>query len=430
MKLQHLLNEYQAARQHTAALINPLLDEDCSVQTLPESSPIKWHLGHMTWFFEMFVLQYHEKPFKPFQAEFLSMFSSYNASNVPHPDPKRGLYTRPSLKVTREYCRNIDERMAQLLNNWNEDNELLQMVILGIQHELQHQELMLADLKYLLAQNPMNPVYQSPLTALSTTADRALALEWKDFTGGIVDIGFEGEGFSYDNESPRHKYYLYPYQLASRLTTNKEYMEFMEDNGYENPCYWFSEGWEWIKSTDTRHPLYWRHEEDGWKEYTLHGLIPLDPDLPVMHISLYEASAFAQWNNARLPTEVEWENAVLQQNIPSYPVENDFFHPQAKPTEETDKLRELFGSVWQWTQSSYSPYPGYNPRKPGKNKPTSTIWDIAVGEYNSESMINQYVLRGSSCITPAKRARVSLRNFLPAQSRWQFSGIRLARDRK
>ena len=428
MQSKSLLSDYLAARKRTFALINPLLDEDCCVQTLPESSPIKWHLGHVAWFFEMFVLQYHEKPFTPFHADFLKMFSSYNASNVPHPDPKRGLFTRPSLKVTREYCQNIDERMNRLLNNWTEDNELLQMIILGIHHELQHQELMLADLKHLLAQNPMNPAYLPLTTSHATNADIASPSGWLDFEGGIIEIGFEGKGFSYDNESPRHKCYLYPYQLASRLVTNREYLEFIKDEGYENPCYWFSEGWEWMKSTNTRHPLYWRQHEDGWQEYTLHGLIPLDPNLPVLHVSLYEASAFAQWSKARLPTEAEWENATSNQKSTECTLENDFFHPQPADINEADKICELFGSAWQWTQSSYSPYPGYNPKKPGKNKPISNIWDIAVGEYNSESMVNQYVLRGSSCITPAKRARISLRNFFPANTCWQFSGIRLARD--
>ncbi|MBL8497455.1 ergothioneine biosynthesis protein EgtB [Nitrosomonas sp. JL21] len=429
MQCEFLLNEYLAARKRTLTLIDPLVEEDCCVQTMPESSPIKWHLGHVAWFFEMFVLQYHEKPFKPFHPDFLTMFSSYNASNVPHPDPKRGFYTRPSLKVTREYCQTVNERMTQLLNNWNEDNELLQMIILGIHHELQHQELMLSDLKHLLAQNPMNPAYRSFSLPTSKNSDKASPLEWQDFSGGVIEIGFEGKGFAYDNESPRHKHYLYPYQLASRLVTNREYMEFLNAEGYENPCYWFSEGWEWMKSTDTRCPLYWRQENNEWKEYTLHGLVPLDPDLPVMHISLYEASAFAQWSDARLPTEAEWENAACQQTRPESLEDSNFFHPHRTIPDETVKIRELFGSVWQWTQSSYSPYPGYNPKKPGKNKPTSTIWDIAVGEYNSESMVNQYVLRGSSCITPAKRARVSLRNFFPAKTRWQFSGIRLARDR-
>lgn len=426
---QLLLNEYTAARRHTLALIDPLLDEDCCVQTLPESSPVKWHLGHIAWFFERFVLQYHEKPFKPFHHDFLAMFSSYNASNVPHPDPKRGLFTRPSLKVTREYCQNIDERMTRLLKNWTEDNELLQMIVLGIHHELQHQELMLADLKYLLAQNPMEPTYQSRWELQSSCSDIAAQLEWQDFEGGIIEIGFEGKGFSYDNESPRHKQYLYPYQLASRLVTNREYLEFLKDGGYEDPCYWFSEGWEWMKSTDVRHPLYWREADGQWEEYTLHGLIPLNMDQPVIHISLYEASAFAQWSNARLPTEAEWENAAsMEENTPSMK-DNDFFHPQPASKDETAKIRGFFGSAWQWTQSSYSPYPGYNPKKPSKNKPTSNIWDIAVGEYNSESMVNQYVLRGSSCITPQKRARMSLRNFFAAKTRWQFSGIRLARDK-
>ncbi len=423
-----LLKEYAVARSRTMDLIEPLFEEDCCVQSLPDASPIKWHLGHVTWFFEAFVLQHFEKPFKPFQQEFLTMFSSYNESNVPHPDPKRGFFTRPSLKTTRDYCQNIDERMNNLLREVTEDNMLQMITTLGIHHELQHQELMLADLKHLLSQNPLNPIYQPKNNLQITTSNMADPIEWRNFEGGLIEIGYEGKGFSYDNESPRHKQYLYPYQLASRLATNREYMQFIEEDGYDNPCFWFSEGWKWIKSVGCRHPLYWRHEAGEWKEFTLHGLAPLDPSLPVTHMSYYEASAFAQWRDARLPTEAEWENAASKQEVDGDFADNNYFHPRRTATDTSVNINALYGTAWEWTQSSYSPYPGYSPKKSNTDKPKSDIWDIAVGEYNSESMVNQYVLRGGSCITPKQRIRSSMRNFLPAEARWQFSGIRLARD--
>ncbi|SNX59326.1 ergothioneine biosynthesis protein EgtB [Nitrosomonas ureae] len=428
MDIKILIDEYSAVRSRTLELIEPLFEEDCSVQSLAEASPVKWHLGHAAWFFEAFVLQHYEAAFQPFQQEFLTMFSSYNSSNVPHPDPKRGFFTRPSLKATREYCHNIDERMTHLSQQVTEDERLQMIITLGIHHELQHQELMLADLKHLLSQNPLNPIYQPEINLSATASGISVPLDWHSFDGGIIEIGYEGEGFSYDNESPRHKQYLYPYQLASRLVTNGEYLQFIEDNGYDNPCFWFSEGWNWIKSAHCRHPLYWRYEAGEWKEFTLHGLVPLDLDLPVIHISYYEASAFAQWCDARLPTEAEWENAASRQKIEGDFADNNYFHPHHTVIGKTVKINALYGSAWEWTQSSYSPYPGYNPKKSNRSKPKSDIWDVAVGEYNSESMVNQYVLRGGSCITPRKRIRPSMRNFFPAETRWQFSGIRLARN--
>ncbi|PSJ16377.1 ergothioneine biosynthesis protein EgtB [Nitrosomonas supralitoralis] len=423
-----LFDEYSTVRSRTLDLINPLGEADCCVQSLPESSPVKWHLGHVSWFFEAFILQHYEQTFKPFQPEFLTMFSSYNADNVPHPDPKRGLFTRPSLKATRDYGQNIDERMNSLSKKVAEDNIFEMITMLGIQHELQHQELMLADLKHLLSQNPMNPAYQPKTGPHAVPYVMPAPLTWHHYEAGIVEIGYAGEGFSYDNESPRHKQYLYPYQLASRLVTNGEYMRFIEEGGYDNPCHWFSEGWEWIKSNNCRHPLYWRHEGGEWKEFTLQGLVPLDFNLPALHMSFYEASAFAQWSDARLPTEAEWEYAASQQSFEGYLEDNNYFHPRHAITGEPGKIIQLYDHAWEWTQSSYSPYPGYNPKKPNRHMPKSDIWDIAVGEYNSESMVNQYVLRGGACITPRKRIRPSMRNFFPAKTRWQYSGIRLARN--
>lgn len=432
-----LFTKYSSIRGRTLELIEPLLDEDCCVQSMPEASPVKWHLGHAAWFFENFVLQHYEKPFKPFHEAFRTMFSSYNASGQPHPDPKRGLFTRPSLSVTRDYCRNVDERMSRVLNQFPEDEMLHMLTVLGMHHEQQHQELILSDIKHLLSQSPLDPCYNSPQALQGPCLSEPCPMEWRHFTGGLVEIGYKGGGFSYDNESPQHKQYLQPYQLASRLVTNGEYLEFINAGGYTNPDLWLVEGWDWMKANERCHPLYWRrNEKDGaeWQEFTLSGVIPLNPDLPVIHVSFYEADAFARWSNSRLPTEAEWENAASQQKIEGCFADNNRFHPCPADAPaiagiaNTEGLAQLYGDAWEWTQSSYSPYPGYNPAKPNASKPLSLVWDEAVGEYNSRSMVNQYVLRGGSCAIPRERIRVSFRNFFPAETCWQFSGIRLARD--
>jgi len=441
-----LFDKYSAIRSRTLALIEPLIDEDCCVQSMPETSPVKWHLGHVAWFFETFVLQHYEKPFKPYHPAFGTMFSSYNKSGQTHPDPKRGLFTRPSLGETRDYCRNVDDRMQQVLKRpadagdptSKRREEMLRMLtILGMNHEQQHQELMLADVKHLLSQSPLNPRYVpagTPWSAVQASPFPAPPpLQWRDFAGGLVEIGYDGNGFSYDNESPRHRQYLEPYQLASRLITNGEYLEFMNAGGYDDPSCWLSEGWDWMKENGQQHPLYWRRQGDEWQEFTLSGLMPLVRNLPVTHISLFEADAYARWAGARLPSEAEWEHAASQQEIDGCFADNNRFHPcpaRLDPANSGAVLDQLYGDAWEWTQSSYSAYPGYNPAKPNENEPLSGVWDEAVGEYNSRSMVNQYVLRGGSCAIPRERIRASFRNFFPASTCWQFSSIRLARDLK
>ncbi|MBA4141998.1 MAG: ergothioneine biosynthesis protein EgtB [Nitrosospira sp.] len=430
MTSSSLFANYTSIRARTLELIEPLNGEDCCVQSMPEASPVKWHLGHIAWFFETFVLQHYEKPFKPFHQAFQTMFSSYNASGQTHPDPLRGLFTRPSLSVVRDYCRNVDERIAQVLNGKAEDKMLRMLTVLGMNHEQQHQELILTDIKHLLSQNPLNPSYAGDTAAVTPAVSSATPppLEWRRFEGGLVEIGYKGEEFSYDNESPRHKQYLQPYHLASRLVTNGEYLEFMEAGGYDDPAIWFSEGWDWIKDNGREHPLYWRRDKSGWQEFTLSGLGPLDPALPAVHMSLYEAEAYARWADARLPTEAEWEHAASQQEIEGCFADNNRFHPSVAGAVNNAGPVQLYGDAWEWTQSSYSPYPGYNPAKPNDHQPMSIVWDEAVGEYNSRSMVNQYVLRGGSCAIPRERIRASFRNFFPASTCWQFSGIRLARD--
>jgi ergothioneine biosynthesis protein EgtB len=422
--MDELWQEYLRVRTRTLELVSPLSTEDCCVQSLPDSSPVKWHLGHVTWFFESFVLAPYEPAFKPFHPAFLTMFSSYNREGETHPDPRRGLFTRPSLLETRDYRRNVDERLRLLLNSPPQDEMLRALLVLGLNHEQQHQELMLADIKHLLSKNPLNPSYQP---ATGEPAAKAAPREWVHFEGGLAEIGYGGNGFSYDNESPRHKEYVYPYRLASRLVTNGEYLAFIEAGGYRNSSVWLSEGWDWRKAHQQDHPLYWRTCERGWREFTLAGLQPLHPDLPVVHLSYFEADAYARWAGARLPTEAEWESAACRQEVQGNFAEMGHFHPTVA-TPNSHGLVQLYGDVWEWTQSSYCAYPGYSPAKANASKPISDVWNSAVGEYNSRSMVNQYVLRGGSCVTAKKRIRPSFRNFFPATAGWQFSGIRLASD--
>ena len=397
---------FQTVRQRSLHLAEPLSGEDCCAQSMPDASPVKWHLAHTTWFFETFILEAFEDDFAPFHPAYRVLFNSYyNGVGAKHPRAQRGLLTRPSLDEVRAYRRNVDARMTRLLAARPGDVRLAELVELGLQHEQQHQELILTDLKHLLAQNPLYPAYASdPLAREPAPAP----LAWLHCAGGLAEIGFDGRGFCFDNELPRHRAYLAPFEIASRLVTNGEYRAFIEAGGYRDPSLWLAEGWDKVAAGELAHPFYWRQDEDGnWQEFTLHGLLPLDPARPATHLSLYEADAYARWCGARLPTEFEWEFAARQASI-----EAGRFHPGAAAG---GGLAQMFGACWQWTSSSYAPYPGYAPA-PG-----------AIGEYNGKFMVNQYVLRGSSCATPAGHARASYRNFFPAGARWQFTGIRLAR---
>ena len=424
-----LFNKYTSIRARTLALIQPLSEEDCCVQSMSETSPVKWHLGHASWFFENFVLQHYERPFRAFHPAYLAMFSSYNRSGQTHPDSRRGLFTRPSLSGVRDYGQNVSERMERVLREREGDEMLRLLAVLGMHHEQQHQELLLTDIKHLFSRSPLEPAYRNSAcgSAAMTPAGAIPPLGWRPFDGGLVEIGYRGDGFSYDNESPRHRRYLEPYQLATRLVTNGEYLEFMRDGGYDRPELWLTEGWDW-KTDAPPHPLYWRGSNgDGWREFTLGGVMPLDPELPVIHVSYYEADAYARWADARLPTEMEWEHAAAQQEIRGSFGDNDRFHP-CPADSPPGELSQIYGDAWEWTSSSYCAYPGYHPAKPNEDEPMSIVWDEAVGEYNSRSMVNQNVLRGGSCLIPKERIRPSFRNFFPAKTCWQLSGIRLARD--
>jgi len=446
----HWIARYNTVRERSLALAEPLSDEDCGAQSMPDASPIKWHLAHTTWFFETFILERLEADFGPFHPAFRVLFNSYyNGVGEKHPRPQRGLLTRPALAEVKAYRANVDVRMARLFAGELPApvrGQLEMLVALGLEHEQQHQELMLTDVKHLLAQNPLHPAYlQRPGTAAQTaaaaapgripataTATAAVATggapDWIAFDGGLTEIGYGGDGFCFDNELPRHRQYVAPFALAARLVTNGEYLAFIEAGGYETPSLWLAEGWDWVCVQALRKPMYWlRDEASGqWSEFTLFGLQPLDPQAPATHLSLFEADAYAHWRGARLPTEGEWEFAAQQ-----LAVETGELHPAPAGAGtgsgsasalggEPDAgaaggLLQMFGHCWQWTSSSYAPYPGYE-TAPG-----------ALGEYNGKFMLNQYVLRGSSCATPAGHARASYRNFFPAGARWQFTGIRLAR---
>ncbi len=390
-----LAGMYRTVRQHTLALASPLTAEDCCVQSMPDASPTKWHLGHTSWFFETFVLERWEADFQPFDATFRVLFNSYyNAVGDKHPRPRRGLLTRPGLEVVLAYRANVDQRVLALLAAKPMDTELLTLVELGIQHEQQHQELLLTDVKHLFSCSPLLPRYSGQLHGEPLNED----LSWNDVAGGVVDIGHDGDTFCFDNELPRHQVFLQPYRLASRLVTNVEFAEFISAGGYGDPKHWLAEGWDWRVAQQREHPLYWHSAGAQWQEFTLGGLLPADPHRPVTHVSYYEADAYARWINARLPTEFEWEYAVMKESNPP------------------SGLIQLFDSAWQWTSSSYAAYPGFRVR-PG-----------AVGEYNGKFMVNQYVLRGGSIATPAGHSRATYRNFFPSSACWQFTGIRLAQD--
>lgn len=391
MNLSALAESYRTVRERTTALASPLSAEDCCVQSMPDASPTKWHLGHTTWFFETFVLERWEPDFKPFDPAFRVLFNSYyNAVGDKHPRPQRGLLTRPGLDRVLIYRADVDSRMQALLAG--PEKELATLVELGLQHEQQHQELVLTDIKHLFSRNPQLPAYQDQVPAAASV----LTMSWQDFAGGLTDIGNPGDGFCFDNETPRHRVFLQPYRLASRLVTNGEYAAFIAAGGYADPVFWLAEGWDWRVSQDREHPLYWRRNGSAWQEFTLGGLVTLNQHQPAVHISYYEADAYARWANARLPTEAEWEHAAT--NTPA----------------AGEGLIQLFSDAWQWTSSSYAPYPGF---RAGAG---------AVGEYNGKFMVNQYVLRGGSCATPDGHSRPTYRNFFPAAACWQFSGIRLA----
>jgi ergothioneine biosynthesis protein EgtB len=401
---------YQHIRRATERLCQPLSAEDCQVQSMDDASPAKWHLAHTSWFFETFVLERGVHDYRPFHPDFRVLFNSYYQSvGQQHPRPRRGLVSRPTLDEVFAYRRHVDEQMLSQLRTESEADA--DIVELGLQHEQQHQELILTDIKHMLSRNPLHPAYQDcPVAAVAETA----ALRWQSFGEGIQWIGHDGSGFAFDNERPRHRVFIESFELATRLTTNGEFLAFMDDGGYERPELWLSDGWNALQTRGWRAPLYWQQRDGAWHLMTLGGLRALRADEPVCHVSLYEADAFARWAGARLPREAEWEVAAAGAVVDGNFVESGWLHPVPARADAAG-LTQLFGDVWEWTQSAYSPYPGYQP-PPG-----------ALGEYNGKFMCNQLVLRGGSCATPRGHMRATYRNFFPPEARWQFTGIRLAR---
>ena len=414
-----LAARFVEVRAQTERLAEPLSAEDCQLQSMPDTSPTKWHLAHLTWFFETFVLEKYEKAFKPFDVSFRILFNSYyHGIGTRHPRAQRGLISRPALSQVLAYRQAVNERVQTVLSHNPHDSQLAQLVELGVQHEQQHQELLLTDIKHALSMNPQHPAYAKrwPLSRVAPQPSM-----WHRYEAGLVDHGFDSGlngDFAFDNETPRHRAYVAPFELASRLVTNGDYIEFMQDAGYQRPELWLSMGWDWVQAGQHTLPLYWRASESGFENFTLHGMVDVDPHTPACHLSYFEADAFARWSGARLPTELEWELAASQLNGPPRGnfVESAAFHPMPLQHAKTDTPTQLFGDVWEWTQSNYNPYPGYQP------------WEGLVGEYNGKFMCNQFVLRGGSCATPQTHIRASYRNFFPPDAAWQFSGLRLARD--
>ena len=414
-----LAHRYGAVRATTLGLVEPLTAEDCQVQSMPDASPAKWHLAHATWFFETFVLEPREAGFKPFDPAFRVLFNSYyQGVGEMHPRAQRGLMSRPTLTEVKRYRAAVDERMRHLLESAGGDDPALgALVTLGLHHEQQHQELLLTDIKHALSFSPTHPAYARrwPIGSVHPQP-----LRWLAQAGGLIEHGhepaFDGE-FCFDNETPRHGVYAAPFELASRPVNHGEYLAFIEDAGYRRPELWLSQGWDWVRSGQRRAPLYWRERDGRWWSHTLQGTVEIDPRTPVCHLSYFEADAYARWAGARLPTEVEWEHAARQLRAPGRAnfADRGAFHPMPAEGEAADEPVQMFGDVWEWTQSSYGAYPGYR-ALPG-----------AVGEYNGKFMSNQYVLHGGSCATPAGHVRASYRNFFPTDAQWQFSGARLAR---
>lgn len=413
-----LLARYRQIRQQSLNICAPLHTEDYVAQPVPFVSPPKWHLGHTTWFFENFLLAQQVKDYKLYNEAFNYCFNSYYQSQGPRIlRDKRGNLTRPPLDAVKAYRQYVDEQMADFLGQYNSGElpeELALLLEVGLQHEQQHQELLVTDIKYILGHNPLHQAYRKP--SPSAPAPEALPLSFTQVKEGLYDIGYQGEGFCWDNERGVHKAYLHDFAIANRLVTNGEYMEFIANGGYEHFGYWLDDGWSWVQEQEVKAPLYWYEQEGEWWHYTMHGLQKVDPNAPLTHINYYEADAFANWKGMRLPTEQEWEAAcqLLCQGIPETAnfVESEQFHPIA-PAQEQD--RQMLGNTWEWTASAYLPYPNY-PRFKG-----------ALGEYNGKFMVNQMVLRGGSCATPRSHIRSSYRNFFYPNERWQFTGLRLAK---
>ncbi|HTW88046.1 MAG TPA: ergothioneine biosynthesis protein EgtB [Candidatus Binataceae bacterium] len=408
-----LAEHYRTVRRFTESLCEPLAIDDYVIQSMPDASPVKWHLAHTTWFFETFVVSRCLPGYRPFHPLFGFLFNSYYEAEGPRwPRPERGLLSRPTVAEVFRYRAHVDDHMNGLLSS-SRCLEVAPAILLGINHEQQHQELLITDLKHAWSTNPLHPVYREAAEDVGVRPP----MRWLDFAGGLVWTGYKGDDFAFDNEAPQHRVFLNPYRVASRLVTNAEYLEFIDDGGYERAELWLSDGWAARQARRWTTPLYWYRQGNEWFTVTMAGPQPLNPVEPVCHVSYYEADAYARWTGARLLTEAEWENAAASVTVAGHFIESGRFHPAAGvAADDAGPLHQPYGDVWQWTASPYTAYPGYR-TPPG-----------ALGEYNGKFMCNQMVLRGASCATPRSHARRTYRNFFPPDARWQFSGVRLARD--
>ena len=410
---ESLLDRYAEVRAYTERLAEPLSPEDQTVQSMPDVSPTKWHRAHVTWFFETFLLAENEANFAPFADKYWFLFNSYYEAVGPrYSRPMRGVISRPGAHEVAVYRDNVDNRMRDLISTVDQGTleKLSGLIELGFHHEQQHQELLLMDIKHVLSLNPLQPAYAGRRASEGDPG----RLGWLDFEGGLVEIGHSGQDFSFDNELPLHQQYLQPFRLADRLVTNGEWLAFIEDGGYRRPEFWLSDGWGRVQTDGWEAPFYWSQVDGVWFEHTLHGTWPVDPSLPVCHVSHYEADAYAAWAGKRLPTEAEWEVAASRSaDVAANLADMTTFHPQSAKA-PNGHLRQMLGDCWEWTSSAYLPYPGFT-TAPG-----------AVGEYNGKFMSGQMVLRGGSALTPPGHTRISYRNFFPAGARWPLTGVRLA----
>ena len=413
------LEQFQSCRSFTDHLCSSLEAEDFVIQSMTDASPVKWHLAHTTWFFETFVLAAFDEGYTLYDERFPYLFNSYYIqAGERFSRPNRGLLSRPTVKEIRAFRSHVSGRVSELLTRLDDldadvGRELLTTLSLGINHERQHQELILTDIKHLFS---LNPLYPSFSDASIPSSSPVKDLVWNPVEEGVYEVGTSTASFHFDNEGPKHRYFIEPFEIASRVVTNGEFSEFVEDGGYRNPLLWLTEGWAAVENGGWTHPLYWSSDSGTWFEFTLNGRREVDPNAPACHLSYFEADAYARWAGFRLPSEFEWETVAQRIKIEGNFSENLIFHPFDNSPNSSDRVQHLFGNVWEWTRSQYSPYPGYDP-------PAG-----ALGEYNGKFMCNQFVLRGGSCATSVTHIRDTYRNFFAPSTRFQFAGIRLARD--